>query len=289
MKLSLVISLLLSSIISFSQTENKEILSLIDSIKAVDPYENLYAEINELYAKEKNLAEQINVYKEQSVELKEFLFRQIIYRKVFDDLEIGIIPDTLELKKYYSFSANDNNAYLMKSDRILFVFPKSDSKSPITVYYDPSTNSRLQNSEILKGYPFSDFGLAFKNDDPVLKKIYPKVYAMIKSGKIIFSDKWFETEPVQAMQALKLEFPSIYFANTNKSLQSRQKLADNLLHWISDVAAPVLKREYTTENMVTAYLKIEKEKLKKATVDDKIELRMQFIEYLRKKYNAIWK
>lgn len=288
MKLYLLTALL-SSFIALSQAEDKEMLLLMDSIKAVDPYESLYTEISELYAKEKNLAETINVYKEQSVELKEFLFRQILYRKVFDDLELGITPDTLELKKYYSFCTNSNDSYLMKSDSNLFVFPISASKSPIIVYYDSGTNGKLKNSEILKGYPFSDFGIAFKNEDPIIIKMYPKVYAMMKSGKIIFSYKEFQTQPIQAMQALKLEFPSRLFTNTDKSLQSRQKLADNLLSWISYEAAPVLSHEYTTENLVTAYLKIEKEKLNKATLDDKIELRMKFIEYLRKKYNAIWK
>jgi hypothetical protein len=288
MKKYLAIPLLLFSFVTFSQTDDKEMLSLMDSIKAVDPYESLYAEINELYVKEKNHADEIHHFKEQEVELKEFFFRQILYRNVFDQLELGISPDTLELKKYRNVSIY-GDAFWIPDDWSLFEFPKPDSKSPIIIFYDPGTNARLNDSQILKGYPFSDFGIAFKNEDPVLKKRYPKVYAMIKNGKLIFSPKSFATPPILAMQALKLEFPSSLFSNRDKSPQSRQILADNLLIWISDVAAPVLSHDYTTENLVSAYLKVEKEKLKKGNVEDKIELRMKFIEYLRKKYNAIWK
>jgi hypothetical protein len=280
--------LLLSSFIAFSQTDDKELLSLMDSIKAVDPYENLYTEINELYEKEKKHADEIHHFKEQEVELKEFFFRQILYREVFDQLELGITPDTLKLKKY-RYTSNFGDVYWINEDWSLFEFPKPDSKSPIIVFYDPATNTRLNDSQILKGYPFDDFGIAFKNEDPVLIKRYPKVYAMFKSDKLIFSYKSFATPPILAMQALKLEFPSSFFSNRDKSNKSRQILADNLLSWISDVAAPVLSHEYTTENLVSAYLKVEKEKLKKGSVEDKIELRLKFIEYLRKKYNAIWK
>jgi hypothetical protein len=34
--------------------------------------------------------------------LKEYLFRQDLYKKVFDQLELGIIPDSLELQNYFS-------------------------------------------------------------------------------------------------------------------------------------------------------------------------------------------
>jgi len=284
MKKYLVILLLLFSFISFSQTEDKEVLNLMDSIQAVNPYENLYAEINKLQAKERDDASIKLDLENQKAELNNFFFRQILYRKIFDQLELGITPDTLELEKY-NHPIDNANFYWSTADWRLLKIPETGSKYPIVIFYDPETNTKLNDSQTLKGYPFSDFGIAFKNGDPVLKTRYPKVYAMIQSGKIVFSIKSFETPSIVAMQAIKLEFPSNLFSNTDKSLQSRQKLADNLLSWISDVAAPVLNKDYTTENLVSSYLKVEKEKLKKGTVEDKIELRMKFIEYLRKKYH----
>ena len=284
MKKYLVILLLLFSFISFSQTEDKEVLNLMDSIQAVNPYENLYAEINKLQAKERDDASIKLDLENQKAELNNFFFRQILYRKIFDQLELGITLDPLELEKY-SHPIDNANFFWPTADWRLLKIPETGSKYPIVIFYDPETNTKLNDSQTLKGYPFSDFAIAFINGDAVLKKRYPKVYAMIQSGKIVFSIKSFETPSIVAMQAIKLEFPSNLFSNTDKSLQSRQKLADNLLSWISDVAAPVLNKDYTTENLVSSYLKVEKEKLKKGTVEDKIELRMKFIEYLRKKYH----
>jgi hypothetical protein len=54
------------------------------------------------------------------------LFRQDLYKKVFDQLELGIIPDSLELQNY--FRPIDNNGYMEIG---LFDIPKPDSKSPL--------------------------------------------------------------------------------------------------------------------------------------------------------------
>jgi hypothetical protein len=50
--------------------------------------------------------------------LKEYLFR-FIYKKVFDQLELGIIPDSLELQNY--FRPIDNNFWIY-GDWTLLIF-----------------------------------------------------------------------------------------------------------------------------------------------------------------------
>lgn len=278
MKSYLVIPLLLFSFISFSQTDDKKILSLMDSIETIQPYERLYVQNTELSAENQRYFLKSMHLRQNEAELKEFFFRQILYRKIFDQLELGIIPDQLELENYNM--PGDQEQWIDVYWK-LFEIPKSDSKSPIIVFIDPDIDILLKESSAFKNYPFNDIGLAFKNGDAVLKKRYPKVYAMIKNRRIIFKDSNFETPLITAMQAPKLEFPSQLFAKTNRSPESRQKLAIDLLSWISNDA-----RNYdVTGNLVPVYLKkVEKERLNNATVEQQINYRTKFIEYIIETY-----
>lgn len=99
----------------------------------------------------------------------------------------------------------------------------------------------------------------------------------------------FAPTAVLAMQIMMLGFPSQLFTNTNKSIAIKNMLADNLLSWISDQAAPVIKRYYPKGDIVANYLKLEKEKLANASIDKKIDLRIKFIEFLKIKYPELWK
>ena len=286
MKLRVFIPFLLTSFITFSQQEQKEMINLFDSIQAIEPYEQLYSQINSLSFEKKNQQNELQQLRENYQTLKEFFFRQVLYRKVFDQLELGIIPDSLEIETYLNSAKNGN---WIQYDWTLFEIPKLNSKAPIIIFVDANSDAIVKEYSIFKGYPFTDFGLAFYKEDTLLIKQYPKVAAMIKTGKIVFSMQSLEAPTLDKMQIMMLEFPSQLFRNTNKSITSKNMLADNLLSWISDQAAPVIKRYYPKGDIVANYLKLEKEKLANASIDKKIGLRIKFIEFLKIKYPKLWK
>jgi ABC-type uncharacterized transport system substrate-binding protein len=77
MKKHLVIPLLLSSFITFSQTQDKELLHLLDSINAIVPYESLYTKINEQSEEMERKSEEIRQLNESQSELNLFFFSPI--------------------------------------------------------------------------------------------------------------------------------------------------------------------------------------------------------------------
>lgn len=286
MKLYVVLPFFLTSIFVFSQNENKEMHNLFDSIQAIDPYEKLYSKINTQKATIENRENQIEIVNNNTTKLKEYFFRQELYRAVFDQLESGIMPEALQVENYYNSA---KTAGWIDYDRKFFDIPKSNNTFFLIIFVNPYSDSQVRDSSIFKGYPFTDFVLAFYNEDPILIKQYPKVAAMIKEGKIVFSVESFIPKTLSAMQVSMLEFPSQLFTNANKSVASKNKLASDLLSFISNQVRLAIRDYSNKSDIVTSYLKLEKEKLANASIDKKIDLRIKFIEFLKIKYPEIWK
>ena len=286
MKLYVVIPFFLTSLFVFSQNENNEMRNLFDSIQAIDPYEKLYSKINALKATLEDRENQIEIVNSNNTKLKEYFFRQELYRTVFDQLESGIMPEALQIENYYNSA---RTAGWIDYDRKFFDIPKSNNTFFLIIFVNPYSDSQVRESSIFKGYPFADFALAFYNEDPILIKQYPKVVAMIKEGKIIFNVESYIPSPVSAMQVSVLEFPSQLFINSSKSPASKKLLASNLLSFISNQVRLAIQDYNNKADVVTSYLKLEKEKLATASIDKKIDLRIKFIEYLKIKYPKIWK
>lgn len=286
MKLYVVLPFFLTSIFVFSQNENKEMHNLFDSIQAIDPYEKLYSKINTQKATIENRENQIEIVNNNTTKLKEYFFRQELYRAVFDQLESGIMPEALQVENYYNSA---KTAGWIDYDRKFFDIPKSNNTFFLIIFVNPYSDSQLRDSSIFKGYPFTDFVLAFYNEDPILIKQYPKVAAMIKEGKIVFSVESFIPKTLSAMQVSILEFPSQLFTNANKSVASKNKLASDLLSFISNQVRLAIRDYSNKSDVVTSYLKLEKEKLANTSIDKKIDLRIKFIEFLKIKYPEIWK
>lgn len=286
MKLYVVLPFFLTSIFVFSQNENKEMHNLFDSIQAIDPYEKLYSKINTQKATIENRENQIEIVNNNTTKLKEYFFRQELYRAVFDQLESGIMPEALQVENYYNSA---KTAGWIDYDRNFFDIPKSNNTFFLIIFVNPYSDSQLRDSSIFKGYPFTDFVLAFYNEDPILIKQYPKVAAMIKEGKIVFSVESFIPKTLSAMQVSMLEFPSQLFTNANKSVASKNKLASDLLSFISNQVRLAIRDYSNKSDIVTSYLKLEKEKLANTSIDKKIDLRIKFIEFLKIKYPEIWK
>jgi len=101
MKLYLALFLLFSSLFTFSQSDDKDVLNLLDSINAIDPVENLTYRVNDLAYELSNVQINLRDLIEEYKMLEEFSLRQILYRKIFDQLEFGITPDTSELKSFF--------------------------------------------------------------------------------------------------------------------------------------------------------------------------------------------
>ena len=286
MKLYVVLPFFLTSIFVFSQNENKEMHNLFDSIQAIDPYEKLYSKINTQKATIENRENQIEIVNNNTTKLKEYFFRQELYRAVFDQLESGIMPEALQVENYYNSA---KTAGWIDYDRNFFDIPKSNNTFFLIIFVNPYSDSQLRDSSIFKGYPFTDFVLAFYNEDPILIKQYPKVAAMKKKGKIVFSVESFIPKTLSAMQVSILEFPSQLFTNANKSVASKNKLASDLLSFISNQVRLAIRDYSNKSDVVTSYLKLEKEKLANTSIDKKIDLRIKFIEFLKIKYPEIWK
>lgn len=286
MKLYVVLPFFLTSIFVFSQNENKEMHNLFDSIQVIDPYEKLYSKINTQKATIENRENQIEIVNNNTTKLKEYFFRQELYRAVFDQLESGIMPEALQVENYYNSA---ETAGWIDYDRKFFDIPKSNNTFFLIIFVNPYSDSQVRDSSIFKDYPFTDFVLAFYNEDPILIKQYPKVAAMIKEGKIVFSVESFIPKTLSAMQVSMLEFPSQLFTNANKSVASKNKLASDLLSFISNQVRLAIRDYSNKSDVVTSYLKLEKEKLANASIDKKIDLRIKFIEFLKIKYPEIWK
>jgi len=204
---------------------------------------------------------------------------------VFDQMELGITPDSLQIQNYFR---PEDKKYWMYVDWTLFDIPKPDSKSPIIIFIDPEIDADLKGSPAFNGYPFKDFGLSFYKGDTLLKKRYPKVTALIKKGEIVFNLRSFAPPVYAAMQSPRLKFPSQLFKNSDKSFESKKIVAAKLLSFISDQADSVMKYNNIKDNVVPSYLKLEDQKLANASIDEKINMRLKFIEFLKIKYTEIW-
>jgi hypothetical protein len=281
MKLYLAIILLLSSITTFSQTEDQDLLKLLDSVKAIDPIESLNSQVIELDYKNQKAYSDLRELQQEYNMLVEFYMRQNLYRKIVDQLELGITPDTSELEPF-SASKRLENLYL--DNWSLIQIPPSGSTLPITIYID----SGIDFNPYFSGYNTKDFGSALTMGDAILKKLYPKVYDMIKSGKIIFQYKPLTPPIMMFMGVPGLHFPSDLSNNQNKSLKSKQKYADILLNWISTDLSKAMQDVDPERDVLGDYMKIEKKAYKKATIDEKITLRIEYIEFLKKKYRMTW-
>lgn len=280
MKLYLALILLLSSLVTFSQTEDKDLLLLLDSIKAIDPIVSLNSQLIELDEKYTRANIERFAMDQEFSMLMEFYIRQDLYRKIVDQLELGIMPDQSKLytyssKRFYNFYSGN---------KPLIQIPPSGSTLPITIYIDSAQDSY----EFFEGYPTNDFGSALSRGDTILKKVYPKVYDMIKSGKIIFSHESLAPQIMKAMHLPSLHFPSDVSNNANKSLKSKQKYADVLLDWISTDLSRAMRDIDPYRDVLGDYIKIEKKAYKKATIDEQIALRIEYIEFLKKKYRMTW-
>lgn len=285
MKSYVLIAFLFTSLIALSQHEKKEVLSLFDSIMAIEPYEQLYTKINTLQLENKQERDQFIRLNDDHTKLKEYFFRQDLYKKVFDQLELGITPDSLQLQNYFR---PVDKKYWMHVNWTLFDIPKPDSKSPLIIFIDPEIDAALKGSPTFNGYPFKDFGLSFYNDDTLLKKRYPKVTALIKKGDIVFNVRSFAPPVYAYMQSPLLQFPSQLFINNNKSLESKKIVAAKLLSFIADQAGFVIKKNDRKDNVVPSYMKLEDQKLANASIDEKIDMRIKFIEFLKIKYVELW-
>lgn len=284
MKLYLAILLLLSTFTSFSQTEDKDILLLLDSIKSIDPYLSLNKQVNELQDKNVYAYRDLRHLREKYEELAEFYIRQDLYRKAFDEIELGIIPDQTELKLFNDSKRNQNWYF---DDWSLVQFPKSDSK-PIIIYIEEITDLTMQESQYLDKYPIKDLGLSLYNGDIILKQRYPKIYAMIKNGKIVFQFLRLTSPIMMAMEIPRLQFPSDLSNNSNKSLKSKQKYANDLLTWISNDLSRAMISIDSKSDVLGDYIKIEKKAYSKPTIDEKITLRLEYIEFVKKKFKMAW-
>jgi hypothetical protein len=280
MKLYLALILLLSSLVTFSQTEDKDLLLLLDSIKAIDPIESLNSQLIELDDKYTRANIERFALDQEFSMLMEFYIRQDLYRKIVDQLELGIMPDQSKLytyssKRFYNFYTGN---------RPLIQIPPSGSTLPITIYIDFSQ----EPNEFFEGYPTDDFGSALRRGDTILKKVYPKVYDMIKKGKIIFSYESLAPQIARAMHVPGLHFPSDSSNNKKKTLESKQKYADDLTAWMSTDLSMAMRSVDPKINVLEDYMKIEKKVYSKPTIDEKINLRIKYIEFLKKKYRMTW-
>jgi regulator of sigma D len=75
------LSFLFTSLIALSQHERKEVLSLFDSIMAIEPYEQLYTKINTLQL-ENSKSENFIRLNDDHTKLKEYFFRQDLYKSL---------------------------------------------------------------------------------------------------------------------------------------------------------------------------------------------------------------
>lgn len=284
MKSYLAILLLLTSFNIFSQKEDKDLLMLLDSIKAIDPYQSLNSQVNELQDKNIQVNSELRYLREKNKMVEEFYIRQDLYRKIFDQLELGINPDLSQLK---IFNDSKRNQSWYFDDWSLIQFPKSDNKA-IIVYIEDNADSSMQESHYFDKYTIKDFGLALYNGDTILKQRYPKVFAMIQSGKIVFQILQLAPPAMMAMQIPRLQFPSDLTNNSSKSLKNKQKYANDLLNWISTDLSQAINSFDSKRDVLQDYLKIEKKAYSKASIDDKINLRIEYIEFLKKKYRMVW-
>ncbi|MFT5251998.1 MAG: hypothetical protein ACI87N_001000 [Flavobacteriales bacterium] len=76
MKSYVLTAFLFTSLIAFSQHNKKEVLSLFDSIMAIEPYEQLYTKINTLQLENKQERYQFIRLNDAHTMLKEYFFRQ---------------------------------------------------------------------------------------------------------------------------------------------------------------------------------------------------------------------
>jgi hypothetical protein len=282
MKLYLALFLLFSSLFTFSQSDDKNVLNLLDSIKAIDPVESLNSQVNDLaYEIGKAQGDLRNLTQNRKM-LEEFSLRQLLYRKIFDQLEVGITPDISEFEPF--IASKMRNVWGVDHWSLIDI-PPSGSTLPITIYLDSSNVFNPYSID----FPAKDFGLALYSGDTILKKIYPKVYDRIKSGKIIFEFKQLAPMVLQFMGVPRLQFPSNLSNTKRRSPESKQKYADELLDWIGNNLSSAMRSVEYSADVLGDYMKIEKKAYKKPTIDEKIALRIQYIQFLKKKHDLAWK
>ena len=282
MKLYLVILLMLSSFITFSQSDDKDVLKLLDSIKAFDPIENLNSQVNELsFELAKYQGDFRNLTQEYKM-LEEFSLRQFLYRKILDQLESGAIPN---LSEFEPFIASKMRSVWGVENWSLFEITPSGNSLPITIFIDSSSDM----NPYFNGFPVRDLGLSLYNGDAILKKLFPNVFRKIQSGKIVFKFKQLAPMILQFMGVPRLQFPTNLNNSSSKSLEAKHKYADELLEWISSALSGAMRSVGYTSDVLGDYMKIEKKAYTKPTIDQKIALRIQYIQFLKKKYDMVWK
>jgi hypothetical protein len=141
MKSYVLIPFLFTSLIALSQHEKKRYLAFRQH-HGNRTYEQLYTKINTLQL-EKMKTRSIYKTKYDYTKLKEYFFDRI-YIKVFDQLELGITPDSLQLQNY--FRPVDKKIDACKLDS--FDIPKPDSKS-IIIFIDPEIDAALKGSPMV--------------------------------------------------------------------------------------------------------------------------------------------
>jgi hypothetical protein len=279
MKVWIVAFLFLSSVPLYSQTKDNDLRSLLDSINAFDPMENLYSQINVLEYANSQQYLKLRTVKRQLNLLGEFCIRQAVYKKIFDQLELGLMPDKVEVEPWVSLNKYDVGSYDQWS---LFEAPPLGRSWPITIYLNESTNYDHEQ------YPVEDIGLALRQEDPILKKRYPTLFKMIKKGKVVFQMKPLTPMSLLESNIAKLRFPSYSPKVILNTAQHKQNYADDLLEWISKNLSPAIKRVEISRDVVADYMKIEKKAYRAPTIDEKINLRIRYIEFLKKKYSMLW-
>lgn len=273
---------MLSSFITFSQSDDKDVLKLLDSIKAFDPIENLNSQVNELsFELAKYQGDFRNLTQEYKM-LEEFSLRQFLYRKILDQLESGAIPN---LSEFEPFIASKMRSVWGVENWSLFEITPSGNSLPITIFIDSSSDM----NPYFNDFPVRDLGLSLYNGDAILKKLFPNVFRKIQSGKIVFKFKQLAPMILQFMGVPRLQFPTNLNNSSSKSLEAKHKYADELLEWISSALSGAMRSVGYTSDVLGDYMKIEKKAYTKPTIDQKIALRIQYIQFLKKKYDMVWK
>jgi hypothetical protein len=169
----------------------------------LDPMSILYT--NKYPTIRKKQRARYNLTKRSSLGI--FFFGRI-YIKVFDQLELGITPDSLQLQNYFR-PVDKKILDACKLDS--FDIPKPDSKSPLIIFIDPEIDAALK---VLYMVPLTYLLLTMI---PYLKR-YPKVTALIKGDIVLM---YVHLLPVYAYMQSSTQFLSQLFINNNKSLSKR--------------------------------------------------------------------
>lgn len=269
MRLFCLVLLIISATHVFSQTDDKSMQRLFDSLNTIHLTDNLYNQIS--YLKQKDSSNAHDIY--QQSKIIEYYVRQNVYRDLFDKIESGQMPQEDSLTAYYHTLFYDS----------LFRISDLNSGYPIIIFLSSDTVKIPYGEEGWIPAYGGDFAQRMAEMDASLAKIYPRVFEMLLNGSIQFQYSGY-FNPVGS-EVPKFNFPTFYLKDN--TLIAKKALANDLLEFIYD-AENILRRfsdSYGFDgNLVPEYLKLEQKKFSKATIDAKIEFRRKFIEYLKQQY-----